>query len=68
MAKTVEVIEGQLKITETKGIVITTMTRDEIVGKIAEAQTKVDHLTIDLAEAGGEVDKWDNYLKEMDKV
>ena len=36
-------------------------------GKKAEAQTKVDHMTIDLAEAQAEVTKWDDYLKEIDK-
>ena len=33
----------------------------------AKAQTKVDHLNIDLVEAQAEVTKWDNRLKEMDK-
>ena len=36
-------------------------------GKIAEAQTKVDHLNIDLAEAQAEVTKWNNILKEINK-
>jgi len=36
-------------------------------GKIAEAQTKVDHLNIDLTEAQAEVTKWNNILKEINK-
>ena len=67
MAETIKVVDGKIEITKSQDVVISTMTKDEIIGKIAEAQTKVDHLNIDLAEAQAEVTKWNNYLKEMDK-
>jgi len=67
MAETIKVIDGKIEITKSQDVVISTMTKDEIIGKKAEAQTKVDHLNIDLVEAQAEVTKWDNRLKEMDK-
>ena len=67
MSKKTEIVNGELKITDTPDEVISTMTRKEVEGKKAEAQTKVDHLNIDLAEAVTERDKWDDYLKEIDK-
>jgi hypothetical protein len=67
MAEKIEIIDGKLKVTVTPDETISTMERDEVVGKIAEAQTKVDHLQLDLAAAEAEVTKWDNYLKEIDK-
>jgi hypothetical protein len=59
--------DGDLEITKSEDVVISTLSREDVVGKKAEAQTKVDHMTIDLAEAQAEVTKWDDYLKEMDK-
>lgn len=67
MAETSEIKDGKLELTKTQDVVITTMTKEEVIGKKAEAQTKVDHLNIDLAEAQAEVTKWDNYLKELEK-
>ncbi len=67
MAEKIEIVNGELKLTKTGDVVITTMTKEEIVGKKAEAQTKVDHLNIDLAAAQLEVDKWNNILKEVEK-
>jgi len=67
MAEKIEVINGELKLTKTGDEVITTMTREDVIGKKAEAQTKVDHMTIDLAEAQTEVVKWDERLKAIDK-
>lgn len=67
MAEKIEVIDGELKITKTPDEVISTMTRKEVEDKKAESQTKVDHLNIDLTEAQAEVNKWDDYLKEIDK-
>ena len=67
MAEKIEVVNGKLKLTKTPDEVISTMEREEVEGKKAEAQTKVDHLNIDLAEAQVEVAKWSNYLKEIDK-
>lgn len=67
MAKTSKVVDGKLELTDTGDTKITTMTRKEVVGKKAEAQTKVDHLKLDLADAELEVTEWDDYLKEIDK-
>ena len=67
MAEKTEIINGELKLTKTGDEIITTMTRAEVVGKKAEAQTKVDHLNIDLIEAQAEVTKWDDIIKEIDK-
>lgn len=67
MAKTSKIVDGQVEITDTGDVKITTMTREEVVGKRAEAQTKVDHLKLDLADAELVVSEWDDYLKEIDK-
>ena len=67
MAEKIKVVNGELEITITSGEVISTMSREEVVGKKAEAQTKVDHLNIDVAEAQAEVTKWDDRIKEIDK-
>jgi len=67
MAEKIAVVNGELELTITGGEVKTTMTREEVVGRKAEAQTKVDHLNIDLTEAQAEVTKWDDRLKEIDK-
>jgi len=67
MAKTSKVVDGKLELTDTGDTKITTMTRKEVIGKKAEAQTKVDHLKLDLADAELEVTEWDDYLKDIDK-
>jgi len=67
MSEKTEVVDGKLKITKEQDIVISTMTREEVVGKIAEAQTKVDHKQLDLTADQEELTKWKNYLKEIDK-
>lgn len=67
MSETIKIVNGELEITKSEDTVVSTMTREEVVGKIAEVQTKVDHLNIDLAEAQAEVTKWNNYLIEIDK-
>ena len=67
MAEKIEIVDGELQITKTPESTVSTMTRPEVVGKKAEAQTKVDHLELDLATAQAEVTKWDDYLKEIDK-
>jgi len=66
MAETIKVIDGKIEITKSQDVVISTMTKDEIIGKKAEAQTKVDHLNIDLVAAQAKVTKWDDMLKELD--
>ena len=65
MAETSKIVNGQLELTDTGDVKKTTMTRKEVVGKKAEAQTVVDHFLIDLANAQVEVTKWDDYLKQM---
>jgi len=59
--------DGDLEITKSEDVIVSTLSREDVVGKKAEAQTKVDHMTIDLAEAQTEVTKWDDYLTEIDK-
>jgi len=66
MAETIKVIDGKIEIIKSQDVVISTMTKDEIIGKKAEAQTKVDHLNIDLVAAQAKVTKWDDMLKELD--
>ena len=66
MAKTKQIVDGKLEIITTGDITIQTLTHEEVVGKKAEAQTKVDHLQIDLVEAQAEVTEWDDQLKELD--
>lgn len=66
MAETGKITDGVLKITKTGDSVITTMIKEEVAGKIAEAQTKIDHLNIDITEAEVERIKWDNYLKDFE--
>ena len=68
MAEKTEVVDGELKVTKTPIETVETFSKNEVVGKRAEAQTKVDHLNIDLAEAQAEVDKIDAYLVDIDKV
>ena len=68
MAEKTEVVEGVLKVTRTPAPMIETFDKKEVEGKRAEAQTKVDHLQIDLDAAKVEVAKLDAYLVEIDKV
>ena len=68
MAETKEVIDGVLRITKTPALTIETFDKKELEGKRAEAQTKVDHLQLDLDAAKAEVAKLDAYLVEIDKV
>ena len=67
MAETSKIVDGAVQVTRTADVVITTMTKDEVIGKRAEAQTKVDHLNIDLVAAQAEVTKWDNLIQELVK-
>ena len=60
-----KIVDGKLKLTKTPDEVVTTMTKDEVIGKRAEAQTLVDHAEIDLVGLKVTVTEWDNYLKEM---
>ena len=68
MAEQIEIINGVLRITKTTDPVIKTMSKDDLIGQRAEAQTKVDHLQIDLDAAKAEVIKLDMYLVDIDKT
>ena len=68
MAEKTEVLDGVLKVTKTPAPTIETFDKAEVVGKRAEAQTKVDHLQLDLDAAKAEVAKLDAYLVDIDKV
>lgn len=54
--------DGTLQITKSQDTVLTTVTEEEIVGKIAETQTKIDHLNIDLAATQKEKVLWEEKL------
>ena len=68
MAEKTEVVEGVLWITKTPEPTIITVEKKELEGQRAEAQTKVDHLQLDLDAAKAEVAKLDAYLVDIDKV
>ena len=67
MAETSKIVNGAVEVTKTADVVVTTLTKDEVIGKKAEAQTKVDHLNIDLVAAQAEVTKWDSLIQELEK-
>lgn len=67
MSEKIKIVDGELEITKSEDVVVSTLTREEVIGKKAEAQTKIDHLNTDLAEAQTEVAKWNNYLEAIDK-
>ena len=68
MAEITEVVAGILRVTKTPAPTIETFDKKEVINKRAEAQTKVDHLQIDLDAAKAEVAKLDAYLADIDKV
>jgi len=68
MAEITEVKDGVLRITKTPAPTVETFDKNEVINKRAEAQTKVDHLQIDLDAAKAEVAKMDKYLVDIDKV
>ena len=67
MGTSYEVVNDKLVITETKDTVVANMDRSEVVGKIAEVQTAIDHLEIDIAAKEAEKDKWVTYLAALGK-
>jgi len=67
MAEKIDVVDGLLKITVTPDEITTTMTPKEVEGKIAEIQTKIDHLEIDLAAAEREKAEWQSKLEVVKK-
>ena len=54
--------DGTLQISKTADAVVSTMSEKEIVGKIAEVQTQIDHLNIDLAAKEKEKAEWQSKL------
>jgi len=68
MAEITEVVAGVLRVTKTPVSTIETFDKNEVINKRAEAQTKVDHLQIDLDAAKAEVAKLDTYLIDINKV
>ena len=67
MGTSYEVVNDKLVITETKDTVVANMDRSEVVGKIAEVQTAIDHLEIDIAAKEAEKTKWVAYLAALGK-
>ena len=77
MAETTKIVDEKIEITKTPEVIsiVETLTREDVVGKRAVAQTVVDHLVLDaeklqleIATAQAEVDKLDAYLVDIDKV
>ena len=68
MAEITEVVDGVLRVTKTPAPTVETFDKNEVINKRAEAQTKVDHLQLDLDAAKAEVAKLDAYLVDIDKV
>lgn len=50
-----KVVNGKLEVTTTQDTKVETKSTEDLTGEKAELQTKVDHLTIDLAEAQAKV-------------
>ena len=68
MATIYKKVGNILEITKTSDSEIFTISRKEIISKIAEAQTKIDHLNINVIEAKNEKTEWNDMLKEIDKA
>ena len=77
MAEITKIVDDKIEITKTPEVIsiVETLTRKDVVGKRAEAQTVVDHLVLDVADlqlqiatAQAVVDKLDAYLVDIDKV
>ncbi|GAG37379.1 unnamed protein product [marine sediment metagenome] len=66
MAKSHKVVDGKLQTTETKDTVVSDMTREEVVGKIAEIQTEIDHMRLDLTAKEAEKAEWAANLALLD--
>ena len=67
MADIAKVVDGKLEITSTAVTTIETLDQDAVTGKIAEIQTKIDHLKIDLVAEETEKAKWVKYLANLSK-
>ena len=60
--------DGTLETTKTADAVISTMSQKEIIGKIAEVQTAIDHLDIDKAAKELEKAEWQSKLEIVKAV
>lgn len=67
MGKSSKLVGGKLEITRTGDTVIETLDRSEVVGKIAEVQTRIDHRNLDNATDETEKSEWVAGLAEIDK-
>ena len=59
--------DGTLEISKTADAVISTMSEKEIIGKIAEVQTKIDHLELDVVAKEQEKAEWQSKLETVKK-
>ena len=66
MAELRQVVDGKVEITKQAVVSVTTLDRREVVGKIAEVQTKIDHATIDITALHAEKADWVTVLEELD--
>jgi len=67
MAELVSVVDGELRIEKSQDTVITIMSKEEVVGRIAEIQTALDHLLIDVAAKQAELEIWTGHKVEVEK-
>jgi len=58
MAELTSVVGGKLIIEKSQDVVIATMGKEEVAGRIAEIQTALDHLMIDVAAKQAELAMW----------
>lgn len=67
MGKSRQVVDGKLEITRTGDVVIETLSREEIIGKIEKVQTRIDHRNLDNATDETEKSEWTADLAAIDK-
>ena len=67
MAEITSIVDGKLRIEKAQDVVITTMSKEEVIGRIAEIQTALDHLLIDVAAKQAELAIWTGYKVEVEK-
>jgi len=58
MAELTSVVDGKLIIEKSQDVVITNMGKEEVAGRVAEIQTALDHLMIDVAAKQAELALW----------
>ena len=67
MAESIDVVDGKLRLRKTPAEVIETFSQAEVEEKIAQAQTKIDHLQINLAEWERDKAQWEERLNLLTK-